>query len=262
MDTFLSVNVGGLVYTNDDDQAGDLASEVDFQVSSGSDVQVIATVTNRNQYGPDQWYSIVVEEIVPTVTPTPGPTATPTNTPTPTNTFTPTPDRRDKYEPDDTNPQPIAIGETQGHGFYPNGDVDKVKFLAKAGRFYQVSTSDLALGVDTVLNVNVGGIVYTSDDRQPGDLSSDVKFQVPPGSDLQVIVTVTNKGQYGPDKTYNLTVKEIVPTSVPPTPLTATPTATPPPRPTCATSTNPTTWIPNPLPSERHKGIPSILMAM
>ncbi len=227
VDTFLSVNVGGVVYSNDDDQPGDLASEVDFQAASGSDVQAIATVTNRGQYGPDKGYSIVVEETIPTATPTPGPTATPTNTPAPPNTFTPTPDLRDKYEPDDTNPQPIAIGETQGHSFYPNGDVDKVKFLAKAGRFYQVSTSDLALGVDTVLDVNVGGTVYTSDDRQPGDLSSEVKFQVPPGSDLQVIVTVTNKGQYGPDKTYNLTAKEIVPTSVPPTPPTATPTATP-----------------------------------
>ena len=226
VDTFLSVNMGGYVYTNDDDRVGDLGSRVDLKVPYGWDTYVIVTVSNRDEFGPDQWYWIVVEEIAPTVTPTPGPTATPTDTPTPTNTFTPTPDRRDKYEPDDTNPQPIAIGETQGHNFYPNGDVDKAKFLAKAGRFYQVSTSDLAIGVDTVLNVNVGGTVFTSDDRQPGDLSSDVQFQVPPGSDLQVIVTVTDKGQYGPDKSYSLTVREIIPTSVPPTPPTATPTAT------------------------------------
>ncbi len=227
VDTFLSVSVGGLVYANDDVQPGNLASQVDFQVASGSDVLAIATVTNRGQYGPDKGYSLVVEETIPTATPTPGPAATPTNTPAPPNTFTPTPDLRDKYEPDDTNPRPIAIGETQGHIFYPNGDVDKASFLSKAGRFYKVSTSDLPLGVDTVLAVNVGGTVYTSDDQQPGNLSSEVRFLVPPGPDLQVIVTVTNKGQYGPDKTYNLTVIEIVPTSAPPAPPTATPTATP-----------------------------------
>jgi hypothetical protein len=114
--------------------------------------------------------------------------------------------------------------------------VDKVQFLAKAGRFYRILTSDLAIGVDTALKVQAGGAIYTNDDRQPGDLSSEVAFQVPAGSDVQAIVTVTNRGQYSPDRLYNTTVEEIIPT----------PTHTPSPT---ATSTNTATPTSTPLPT-------------
>ncbi len=147
--------------------------------------------------------------------------STDTPVPTPTPIPTPTPDLRDAYEPDD-NPKPIAVGETQTHNFYPDSDedkVDKVEFLAKAGRSYRVFTSGLALGVDTSLKVSVGGATYTNDDRQPGDLSSEVVFQA--GGDVWPLVEVTNRGQYGPDKWYQITVEEIVPTPTP------TPTSTP-----------------------------------
>jgi hypothetical protein len=257
VDTFLSVSVGGTTLTNDDRQPGDLGSEVIFEAPVGSDTQAIVTATNRGQYGPDKAYSIAIEEIVPTPTSTSTPvatstsTATPTSTPSPiatststaTPTFTPTPpDLRDKYEPDDVDPGSIAIGETQRHNFYPNGDIDKAQFLAKAGRVYRVTTSDLTIGVDTALKVQVGGAAYTNDDRQPGDLSSEVVFLVPAGSDVQAIVTVTNRGQYGSDKSYNVAVEEIIPTpTFTPSPTatdTATATATPSPPPPTATPTN------------------------
>jgi len=230
VDTFLTVSVAGTTYTNDDYQPGDLSSEVIFQVGSGRDVEAIVKVTNRGQYSPDMWYQINVEEVVPTPTPTPTntPIPTPTNTSTPTATptitATPTPDRRDSYESDDTDPKPIAVGETQSHNFYPANDVDSCKFLAKAGRYYRVSTSNLALGVDTSLTVTVTETVYTNDDRQPGDLSSEIIFQAPTGQDVEAVIKVTNRGQYDPDMWYRITVEEVIPTPTPIPPAT-TPSA-------------------------------------
>ncbi|MEA3459292.1 MAG: PilN domain-containing protein, partial [Chloroflexota bacterium] len=138
----------------------------------------------------------------PTITPTA--TVTPTITPTPSPTITPTPDPRDEYEPDDFSAKPIALGEPQPHNFYPLYDRDRVWVLAKRGRRYQVSTSGLAPGVDTVLTASVAGVTYTNDDRAPGDLTSLVEFQAP-GYDTRVYVTVTNRGQYGPDQWYDIT---------------------------------------------------------
>ena len=225
VDTFLTVSWGGTTYTNDDGQPGTLSSEIVFQVGTGYDVEVLVKVTNRGKYGSDKWYQITVEEAIPTPTPTPTSTATstttPTNTVTPTNTPTSTPDPRDVYEPDDTDPQPIAAGETQLHNFYPDNDVDRGKLLAKAGRYYRIFTSELALGVDTSLTVSVDGTTYTNDDRQPGDLNSEIVFQVGTSHDMEALIEVTNRGQYGSDKWYRITVEEIIPTP------TATPTNTP-----------------------------------
>jgi len=245
VDTVLEVRVGSNVYVNDDRAPGDLSSLVQFVGPSGADVVAVVTVTNKDQYGGDKKYMLSAKELV-----APSPTGV-----LPTPTATPTPDWRDKYEPDDVTPKPIALGETQAHNFYPNGDVDKVTFLAKAGRFYRVGTLGLALGGDTFLEVKVGGTVYTNDDRQPGDLSSEVPFQVSPSGDVQVAATVRNRGQYGADKTYSLSVQEYVPTpttappttappTTPPTAPTATPTAAPTPTPTPATLTSTPTATP------------------
>jgi len=143
---------------------------------------------------------------------------------------------RDEYEPDDSNPQPIAIGETQTHNFYPVDDTDTVRFLAKAERYYRVFTAGLAMGVDTALTVNVGGMIYTNDDREPRDLSSEVTFQVGADRDAEVLVEVTNRDQYGPDKSYRITVEEIIPST--PTP-TSTPTSTPTPTVSSSSSRSP-----------------------
>jgi len=230
VDTFLTVSWGGTTYTNDDGQPGTLSSEIVFQVGTGYDVEVLVKVTNRGKYGSDKWYQITVEEAIPTPTPTPTSTATstttPTNTVTPTNTPTSTPDPRDVYEPDDTDPQPIPAGDTQSHNFYPDNDVDRGKFLAKAGRYYRIFTSELAPGVDTSLTVNVDGSTYSNDDRQPGDVSSEVVFQVGTDYDVEALVEVTNRGQYGPDKWYRITVEEIIPTPTPTPTNTTTPTVT------------------------------------
>ena len=156
-------------------------------------------------------------------TPTGAATVTPTMTVTPTASPTSTPSPLDEYETDDFEPNAIFLGQTQRHNFYPVYDIDKVVFLAKADRFYRVYTSDLAPGVDTFLHVDANGVIYTNDDRSPGQLASEVVFQAPESRDVDATVKVTNRGQYGPDMFYQLTVEEIIPTPTP------TPTGTPPP---------------------------------
>jgi hypothetical protein len=219
VDTFLSVSVGDVAYTNDDAKPGTVASEVVFQ-NTGADTTAVIRVTNRGQSGADKGYQLIAEEIVPTPTPTPGPSPTPTNTPTLP------PDLRDAFEPDDIDPKPILPAQPQVHNFYPDGDVDQVNFLAKSGRFYHVFTTDLAPGVDTFLTISVGGATYTNDDAKPGTLASDITFQVT-GSDTVATVRVTNRGQYGADKRYQLVMEEFLPTPTVPAPSTATPSPTP-----------------------------------
>jgi Tfp pilus assembly protein PilN len=177
----------------------------------------------------------------PTGSVTATPAVTPTATVTPTMTPTPTASPLDEFETDDFEPKTTFLGQSQRHNFYPVYDVDKVEFLAKADRWYRVYTSDLAPGVDTFLTVEVGGISYTNDDRGTRDLSSEVVFQVRTGYDVNAVVRVTNRGEYGPDMWYLITVEEIVPTPTP------SPTSTPPPATSLPpTSTPPPTVSPEP----------------
>jgi len=115
------------------------------------------------------------------------------------------------------------MGETQKHNFYPDNDRDLVQFLAKAGRYYRVSTSSLAPGVDTYLTVSLDDAKYANDDREPGDLSSEIVFQITTDYDIYTLVEVTNRRQFGPEQWYQVTVEEIIPTPTP----TLAPTATP-----------------------------------
>jgi len=244
VDTFLTVYVGSATYTNDDRQPGELISEVTFQVGS-SDVEAQVKITNRGQYGPDMWYQVLAEEVIPTPTPTatptpipsatatatatptptgtPAPTATPTPTPLPVSPPTPTgtPDLRDDYEPDDTSPQPLALGETQTHSFFPHADVDKVHVAVKAGRHYRMLTSDLALGVDTFLVVTLGDRRWENDDYDlpgSGNYASVICFDAV--TDGTAEGTVTNRAQqYAPDKRYNLQAHEAPALSIAPTTL-------------------------------------------
>ena len=251
VDTYISIRAGANTYTNDDVGPGDLSSSVTFQNTSGADAVAVVTVSNRGQYGADKTYRLAVEEIVPnaTSTPTIAPTPTPTSTglppATPTPTLTPTPDLRDSYEPDDVNPKQIAIGETQAHNFYPNNDIDKITFVVKGGRIYQVFTSDLALGVDTFLSVQSGfQPPWTNDDYTPpgsSNYASAVCFQAP--QDGSAVATISNLGQdYGPAKTYKVTVNEVPSLGTAPcAPLpTATPTVTATPSPTSTFTRTPT----------------------
>ncbi|MBN1314394.1 MAG: PilN domain-containing protein [Anaerolineales bacterium] len=215
VDTYISVNVEGQIYTNDDASSGTLNSMVEFQVQNGYDSEAVVRITNRGIYGTDKGYDVIAEEVITTPTPTntpktKTPSPTPTNTYTPSPTSTPTRDLRDEYEPDDVTPKPIAVGETQEHNFFPSGDIDRMSFYAKSGRHYQILTSNLTLGVDTKLQVNLNNQVYTNDDYEPAGTSnyaSGLCLYSPVNK--TATMTVTNvQGQYGSAMRYDLSVNE------------------------------------------------------
>ncbi len=207
VDTFLAVSYVDVQLSNDDAMLGTLSSSVTLQAPPDRDVEVLVQVSNRGVYGADKWYDLQVVEIVPTTT---TPTITPTNAP-PTITPSPTPDLRDIHEPNDVDPNPIAIGEAQIHNFYPDGDLDKVGFLVKNGRFYQILTSQLAVGVDTAVTVEFNNEAWSNDDYDvPGsdNFASAVCF--PAETDGTAIATISNVGQqFGPSKIYIVSAQEV-----------------------------------------------------
>jgi hypothetical protein len=191
VDTLLSVAVGTFTYANDDRAVGDITSEIYFQNASSQDYDAVVMVVNKlAQYGGTHTYRLTVEDYAPTATPDP----------------------RDRYEPDDVQGQAKQAfpGQPQtNRTFAPNGDVDWVWFWGKGARTYEVSTSALAAGVDTVLSVIAGSNSYSSDDVGAGDISSKTSFLIPAGPDVQVYIRVSNKGSYGSARTYTLNVVDI-----------------------------------------------------
>jgi Tfp pilus assembly protein PilN len=120
VDTVLTVYAGAHTYVNDDALAGTQASEVNFQ-NSGGDITVRIVVSNKGQFGAAQTYTLSVNELLltatpsPTVTPTPTVTQAPTSTATPSNTptTTPTPTQTSTTTPSSTatpsgTPSPTA----------------------------------------------------------------------------------------------------------------------------------------------------------
>lgn len=181
---------------------------------------------------------------VPTETPQLSPTFTQGPPLTPTRPSTPSPTRPaggDDYEPDNVVGQAnwIALGQTQTHSFCPDDDIDLIKFPVKERHWYHVYTHDLAMGVDTMISVGLEPTIAifcnppncANDDVAPANLASDVVFQA--AADGIAWVTIDNRYQHGSDKTYKITVEEIMPTptltpSITPTPTqTLTPTPTP-----------------------------------
>jgi Tfp pilus assembly protein PilN len=207
VDTFLTVTYGEVSLTNDDAELGTLRSSITLQAPPEGDIDVLIQVTNRGVYGADKWYDLQVLEIVPT---TPTPSITPTNSP-PTLTPSPTQDLRDIHEPNDVDPNPIAIGEAQIHNFFPNGDLDKVGFLVKNGRFYQILTSQLGVGVDTAVSVEFNGESWGNDDYDApgsGNFASAVCF--PAEADGTAVASISNVSQqFDPSKTYIVSVQEV-----------------------------------------------------
>ena len=200
VDTVIVLLVDGQRYENDDITPGDPSSRLVFQAVS--DGVAGLAVTNREQYGAYNSYSLTLNELAGT--PTPDTTLTPAGP-----VSTATPDCRDAFEPDDAVGRQILVGESQDHNFCPLGDVDRAVFTAKAGYAYRVETTDLALGVDTYLRVQIGSSVYTNDDAVPQDLSSMLEVTNGTVDDLPVFVTVTNRGPSGDDKQYQLAVTNL-----------------------------------------------------
>jgi len=149
----------------------------------------------------------------------------------------------------------MALGETQIHSFCPEGDLDLVWFPVKKERWYHVYTHDLASGVDTMISAGLEPTIArycnppncANDDVTPGNLASDILFQA--DADGIALVPIDNRYQHGPDKTYQITIEEIVPTPTTTPTVTQTPTITPTPTPTPTPTNTPTiTTTPSPTP--------------
>ena len=194
VDTLLQVAVAEEGFSNDDchrdatspmacacptDVApGTEASLVEIQIPPYGDESVRVVVLNRGEFGPTQWYTLSVHEA-----------------------------QGDRFEDDDATARDIAIGEMQTHTFHPDGDIDQVRFRAKAGHAYELVTTDLALGVDTDIAIYLGSEVMSNDDVSPGNLSSRVVVDA--REDGLATAVVTNRGRFGPAQTYSLVLTEL-----------------------------------------------------
>lgn len=174
----------------------------------------VSTLQRSNAFNSVVLQSVqIADSQAVTMTVAPG-LISPTATLSPTMTVTPTPNLRDAYEPDEVIAPYYYLGQTQIHTFYPVNDIDQVVFLAKAGRYYRIATQNLSPGVDTVLQINVGGKILENDDAKPGSLYSEIVLSNLP-SDTTITITITNRGQYGMTSAYTLVVEEIIPTVTP-----------------------------------------------
>jgi hypothetical protein len=200
-DTFITVTINGSVCPTTDnyrcvnDDIGPalpepewildpdfLASEVRFVPEM--DATAVATITKgvSGYYGPDKTYDLELSLLSIYV---------------------------DKYEPDEIRPKPIAYDETQGHNFWPEGDIDVVKFIAKKDVSYAIYTSDLALGVDTYITATLDSAYWADNDDYQGIYLYSVICPSPAPSTALATVVISNVQKiYGPSKTYNITVNE------------------------------------------------------
>lgn len=106
---------------------------------------------------------------------------------------------------------------------WPTGDIDFFKFAGKAGSAYQVQTSNLSAGLDTVLTVydTQGNEIASNDDFDPNSRASRVIFSA--HVDGFYYAKIINISQADPaNKTYRFQVQQIQGTATP----TAFPTGT------------------------------------
>ncbi len=118
-------------------------------------------------------------------------------------------DDRHRESENDAQVSTIEVGQAQRNTFYPAYHVDQIAFEGRAGRRYRIMTYDLAPGVDTFLTLLADGIIYSNDDTSPTEMRSMIALQRPLAQDQTVILVITNRGSYGPDKHYYVLVQDI-----------------------------------------------------
>jgi len=133
----------------------------------------------------------------------------------------------DAYEPDETEPAPLAVGELQTHTFSYDGDIDRATLQVSQGWTYTIAASNLSDGVDTVLEVLVDGQSYVNDNSVADSLASRVEFTAL--NDSIALITVTNLGTYGEEQGYYLSAQQVSQATATPslTQIEATPSRTP-----------------------------------
>ncbi len=133
----------------------------------------------------------------------------------------------DRYEPNNTietahTTAPDAAPLTN-LTLWPTGDVDFFNFIGKAGLAYQVQTSHLSAGLDTVLTVydTQGNEIASNDDYQPDNRASRVTFSALVEGFYYAKIININPGDPA-NLTYRFQVQQIQGTATP----TAFPTGT------------------------------------
>ncbi len=243
---------------------------------TGPDTATLAVDPASGQFAQGPWLSMPPPTLTPVPTIPPQPTgettATPEGgeqtataeageaTPTPTGesgeaTNTPFPTKplpggaggavdceQDPFEYDNTRPfqkeiyVSISEPDPQQRNFCGRGDIDLIFFQVKQGKWYKVTTSNLAAGVDTVMAV--GDLPNSTpcfpagcwnDDAGALTLASEITFQAV--SDATALITVDQRGtNYSTEATYELAVVNFLPeptaTVTPQASATPTPTRT------------------------------------
>lgn len=142
VDTVLTVQIGALLYEDDDGGAEPLASRVTFLAAETTDA-LITIITAQGVYSTAQTYELYAAEVSgPTSTPTPTPTSTPTPLPTSTPPPTQTP------QPTATPPKPIiGFSATPDRVENPGECVTLRWFVERASEVYLVHPNGNQEGV-------------------------------------------------------------------------------------------------------------------
>lgn len=126
----------------------------------------------------------------------------------------------DAYEPNNTIQSATSV-QVNGAALlnltlWPSGDVDFFRFVGKAGLAYDVFTSNLATGIDTVLEVynTQGQFVASNDDFEFGNRASKVTFSVSVDGFYYARVTNKSPGDAA-NQTYRFAVEEVEGTATP-----------------------------------------------
>jgi len=173
VDTYMEIrDQNNSVIKSSEDEGGGFASQATWQASYDGDYY-IRIINRGSSSDSDDTYSLTIEQLSPTATPTPSPTSTPQ----PGATSIP---GADQYEPnyDFESATTIGTSATYQANFVPwnDGKVDNdyYKLWIKPGLHFVCETLDLAPGVDTNMIVYDGNYnaIGGNDDVALGDYRS------------------------------------------------------------------------------------------
>ena len=178
VDTFLTVEVGTVLYEDDDGGAESLASRVTFQAAETTDA-IITIINSQGVYSTTQTYSLYAGEILP-------PTPTPTLTPLPTDTPAPTPTPRptDPPQPTATPVNPIISFSATPDRVEKPGDCATLRWhVERATEVYLIlpnGNQEGVIGEDERQVCPLETSIYTLKVYAPGgDETVEVQVSVP-----------------------------------------------------------------------------------
>jgi hypothetical protein len=118
----------------------------------------------------------------------------------------------DAYEADGTagTASTISMGQTQTHNFNLMSDQDWIKFVAKAGQTYHLSTSNLGASADTYLYLydTDGMTLIASNDDSNDSLASQIDWTAPQNGTYYAMVENWNPNTSGCGTSYEFSITE------------------------------------------------------